>query len=108
MRSKLAATALSFVVALAALAPIRFAQADDAFDVSVAGGKVTITTKGAWHINKDYPWKITVGDQKLDKSKFSIDEHSASVAAPKGAAKLKGAVCSGPTCLPFEKDITVQ
>ena len=104
----LASYALTFLVGLAALAPARFAMAEEEFDVSVAGGKVTVTTKGPWHINKEYPWKIAVGDQKLDKSKFALDEKSASVTAPKGTAKLKGAVCSGATCKPFEKDITVQ
>jgi len=99
---------LSSLVALAAFAPTRVAQAEEEFDVSVAGGKITVTTKGAWHINKEYPWKVTVGDQKLDKAKFAIEEKTASVAAPKGAAKLKGAVCSGATCKPFEKDVTVQ
>ena len=104
----LAAYALTFMVGLATLTPSRPALADEEFDVTVVGGKVTVVTKGPWHINKEYPWKITVGDQKLDKSKFALDEKSASVTAPKGTAKLKGAVCSGPTCKPFEKDVTVQ
>ena len=105
----LAGLALSFMVAIATLAPARTAHAEEEFDVSVAGGKVTVTTKGPWHINKEYPWKLVAGDAKLDKSKFTLDEKSASVVgAPKGQAKLKGAVCSGPTCKPFEKDVTVQ
>jgi hypothetical protein len=105
----LAGLAFSVMVAIATLAPVRTAHAEEQFDVSVAGGKVVVTTKGAWHINKEYPWKLVAGDAKLDKSKFTLDEKSASVSgAPKGAAHLKGAVCSGPTCLPFEKDVTVQ
>jgi hypothetical protein len=91
------------------LSSTRAAHAEEEFDVSVAGGKVTVTTKGPWHINKEYPWKVVAGDAKLDKSKFALDEKSASVAGvPKGTAKLKGAVCSGATCKPFEKDVTVQ
>jgi hypothetical protein len=105
----LAGLALSFMVALATLAPTRTAHAEEEFDVSVAGGKVTVVTKGPWHINKDYPWKIVAGDAKLDKSKFALEEKSASVGSvPKGTVKLKGAVCSGATCKPFEKDLTVQ
>jgi len=105
----LAGLALSFMVALATLAPTSAARAEEEFDLSVAGGKVTITTKGPWHINKEYPWKVTAGDAKLDKSKFALEEKSASIAGvPKGQVKLKGAVCSGATCKPFEKDFTVQ
>jgi hypothetical protein len=105
----LAGFALSFMVAIATLAPTRPAHAEEQFDVSIAGGKVTVTTKGPWHINKEYPWKLVAGDAKMDKSKFALEEKSASVTGvPKGQAKLKGAVCSGPTCLPFEKDVTVQ
>lgn len=98
----------SLLVATAALLPASLAHADEEFDVAVAGGKVTVTAKGSWHINKDYPWKLTVGDAKLDKGKFTLDEKSASVSgAPKGTAKLKGAVCSGNTCKPFEKDLSI-
>jgi hypothetical protein len=108
-QTTVASLALSFMVALATLAPTRSARAEEQFDVSVAGGKVSIVTKGNWHINKDYPWKITAGDAKLDKSKFALDEHSASVGGvPKGKATLKGAVCSGATCMPFTKEVSVQ
>jgi hypothetical protein len=81
----LAGLALSLMVGLATLAPTRTAQAEEEFDVSVVAGKVTVVTKGPWHINKEYPWKLTAGDAKLDKSKFALEEKSASVAgAPKG------------------------
>ena len=84
------------------------ALADDTFDVNVSPGKVVLTTHGGWHINKDYPWKLVAGDTKLDKSKFALTETSATLAgAPKGQAKLKGAVCSGDQCKPFEKDVTI-
>jgi hypothetical protein len=107
--SSIAGIALSFMVAMATLAPARTARAEEEFDVNVVAGKVTVVTKGPWHINKEYPWKVVAGDAKLDKSKFALDEKSASVAGvPKGQVKLKGAVCSGATCKPFEKDLTVQ
>jgi hypothetical protein len=104
-----ASTALAALVALAAFATPGAARADQEFDVNVTGGgKVTVLAKGNWHINKDYPWKLIVGDTKLDKSKFQLNEKEASVSgAPKGAGKLKGAICSGDTCKPFEKDVTV-
>ena len=108
MRPTAAAIALSFLCAVAAVSSTRDARAEEQFDVSVAGGKVTVTAKGAWHINKDFPWKLTQGDTKLDKTKFTLAEKSASVAGAKGAAHLKGAVCQAENCMPFEKDIVIQ
>ncbi|HZU85019.1 MAG TPA: hypothetical protein VE987_18940, partial [Polyangiaceae bacterium] len=70
------------------------AMADAEFDVNVGKGQVTVTTHSGWHINKDYPWKLVVGDAKLDKSKFNLAETTATLSgAPKGTGKLKGAVC---------------
>jgi len=84
------------------------AQADNEFDVSVSSGKVVVTAKGQWHINKDYPWKLVSGDTKIDKSKFAMTDTQATLnGAPKGAAHLKGAVCSGDQCKPFDKEIAV-
>ncbi len=101
----------SFVAAAAALVALTAAgdaRADDEFDVSVAGGKVVVTSKGGWHVNKEYPWKLTVGDAKLDKSKFTFSETTATLAgAPKGTAKLKGGVCSGDKCKNFEKEVAI-
>jgi len=84
------------------------ARADNEFDVSVASGIVTVTTHPGWHINKEYPWRLTIGDAKLDKSKFRLEETSAKVDAPKGAGKLKGAVCSKEQCYTFEKEVSIQ
>jgi hypothetical protein len=85
------------------------ARADQEFDVTVSKGQVTVTAKGDWHINKDFPWKLVIGDTKLDKSKFSLSEKTATVAdAPKGSGKLKGAVCSKDACHTLEKDVTIQ
>ena len=107
MRSKFAQIALTAFVAFATLAPSA-ARAEEQFDVSTLGGKVVVKTKGDWHINKEYPWKLVLkGDKKVEG--FSLAEKEASLAnAPKGEATLKGAVCSGATCLPFKKDITIQ
>jgi hypothetical protein len=84
------------------------ALADEEFDVSVHAGSVNVKAKGKWHINQDYPWKLVMGEQKLDRSHFALSETTASVSAPKGAAKLRGGVCKGDQCLMFEKDIVVQ
>jgi hypothetical protein len=85
------------------------ALADNEFDVSVSKSKVTVTAHTGWHINKDYPWKLVVGDTKLDKTKFSLAETTAVVTdAPKGSGTLKGAVCSADQCHTFQKDVTIQ
>lgn len=85
------------------------AYADDEFDVSVSTGQVMVTAKSGWHINKDYSWKILSGSTKIDKSHFKLTEGLATASdLPKGAAKLKGAVCSGDKCKTFEKDIVIQ
>jgi len=100
---------LLMVPALGALAATASpAFADDEFDVNVAGGQVTVTAHGGWHINKDYPWKLVVGDTKLEKAKFTLAETTASVGgAPRGAGTLKGAVCSADQCHPFKKEVTI-
>jgi hypothetical protein len=84
------------------------AHADDEFDVAIGNGQVTVTTRSGWHINKDYPWKLVVGETKLEKAKFALAETTASVDAPKGAAVLKGAVCSADQCHPFKKELTIR
>jgi hypothetical protein len=85
------------------------ASAENEFDVSVASDRITVTAHSGWHINKEYPWKLVVGDTKLDKSKFNFAETTATLSgAPKGSGKLKGAVCSADQCHTFEKDVTVR
>jgi len=83
------------------------AVADEDFDVAVAPGKVTVTTKGHWHINKAYPWKLTVGEKKLTQADFVLSESSAIVNAPKGTGKLKGGVCNGDQCRMIQVDVNV-
>ncbi|HVY46645.1 MAG TPA: hypothetical protein VHB21_12240 [Minicystis sp.] len=102
--------AFGFLFAATTLTASRTVQAEDEYDVAAHGGTITVTTKGPWHINKDYPWKVVQqGDTKLDKSKFSLDEKSAKVTgAPKGKVTVKGAVCSGDSCKTFAKDVTVD
>ncbi len=100
--------ALSSLVALGATLGSP-AFADDEFDVNVSKGEVTVTAHSGWHINKEYPWKLVVGDTKLDKAKFSLAETKATVAgAPRGSGTLKGAVCSADQCHTFQKEVTIQ
>jgi hypothetical protein len=104
-----AGLAIALSLAAASVTLTRAASAEDEFDVSVSGNAITVTTKGSWHINKDYPWKVIQGDSKLDKSKFDLGEKSAKVSgAPKGKNTVKGAVCSGDSCKTFEKEVNVN
>jgi hypothetical protein len=99
-----------FVAAVAAgIAVASGAGAEEHFDVSTPPGQVVLTVKGDFHINKDFPWKLVVGDVKLDKTKFTLEEKTATVSgAPKGTGVLKGAVCSKDTCLKVEKEVTIK
>lgn len=100
--------ALAFALtALLTLAASRDSRADDAFDVKVAGGKVVVTTKGPWHINKKYPWKLTVGDQKISVKEFALDDKSASVKAPKGKGQLRGGICNKDQCRVIKHSIEI-
>ena len=105
MRNPRAAIAL--MLALAGLAASGAARAEEEFDVSVAGNKVVVKTKGKWHINKEYPWRLVVGEEKLDKTKFVFSEGTATIEAPKGEGKLKGGVCNGDQCMRLEKVVKI-
>lgn len=83
------------------------AYAAEEVDIAVKDSKVTVTAKGSWHINKSYPWKLEVGETKLDVSKFTLSEKSASVAAPKGSGKLRGGVCNGDQCRMITEPVTI-
>jgi hypothetical protein len=82
---------------------------DEHFDLALTPGAVKLTAKGEFHVNQDYPWKLIVGDVKLDKTKFVFDEKTASVSgAPKGKGLLRGAVCSKDSCHKVETEVTIQ
>jgi hypothetical protein len=100
---------ISAVVAFAASSISAPAFADNEVDVSVVKGQVTVTAHSGWHINKEYPWKLVVGDTKLDKSKFTLAETTATISdAPKGSGTLKGAVCSADQCHTFQKEVAIR
>ena len=96
--STLLRPALLSLLGLATLVASSTARADEDFDVKVTPGKVTIVAKGKWHINKDYPWSLSVGDKKIDSKSFHLEEKSAFVDAPKGAGNVKGGICNGDQC----------
>lgn len=99
---------IALAVSAAALSA-QLAAAEEEFDLTAANGEIALVTKGHWHVNKDYPWKVDAGGTIFDKSKFLFTETSAKLSGvPHGTAKLKGAVCNGPQCMPFSKEITVQ
>lgn len=99
---------LASLIGAAVVAGAELARAGEGFDLKIAPGQIVVTPKDGWHINLKYPWKLTMGDTKIDKTKFALSEQSASVAAPKGSGKLRGAVCQGESqCRMFEQDVTV-
>lgn len=103
MRKK---TLIGSIAAVLMLSTVAFAAGE--FDVTGAKGEVAVVTKGEWHVNKDYPWKATMGDKSFDKSKFTFTEKTAKVSGvPAGVVHVKGAVCAKDTCMPFTKDVTV-
>lgn len=83
------------------------ARADEEFDVHVSAGKVVVKAKGKWHINKQYPWKLVMGETKIDQAKFTLTDTEAMVDAPKGEGKLKGGVCNGDQCKMFQAPVTI-
>ena len=100
---------VSVLAAFGLLLTVGSADAQEEFDVTVKGTEVTIVMKGAWHVNKEYPWKLKAGDKVVaDKAKFALDDKKAVVSAPKGKTTLKGAVCNGPQCKNFEVDVNVN
>jgi hypothetical protein len=99
---------LSFLAVGSSISMSTPAQAEDEFDVTVSKGQVVVVAKGDWHINQEFPWKVVVGDTKLDKTKFTLTEKNATVTnVPSGQGKVKGAVCSHDSCHTLEKNIVV-
>jgi len=98
----------AILLAAAVVTPAR-AEGEEGYDLTVDKGQVTVTARENWHINQEYPWKLVIGDVKVDKSKFSLTEKTATVSdAPKGTGKLRGAVCSKDVCKMVEKEVTVR
>jgi len=85
------------------------AEDEEGFVLTIDKGQVTVTAREHWHINQEFPWKLVIGDVKVDRSKFSLTEKTASLSdAPKGTGKLRGAVCSKDACKMLEKEVTIR
>jgi hypothetical protein len=64
--------------------------------------------KGDWHINPDYPWKLSIGDAKLDRTVFRFDQTTARVdGAPSGKGAVRGGICAGTRCKSFTEEVTI-
>ena len=102
----------SFVAAAAALIALTAAtdaRADAEFTAAGGAGSVSVAPSGHWHINKDAPWKVTVGGTTINKDKWSLADGKATVSGvPKGEAKVKVYVCSGDQCVNREVTVTVN
>lgn len=103
----------AIVVGVSASSDANADVSGDEFNIATAGGKVTVTGKGAWHVNKDYPWAI--GSAKGDAITFT-DCHkadsatscaSAAASGQSGTIKVKMGMCNGATCKSFSKDVSL-
>ena len=108
---RLSGIALATVVALASFGFERSAAAEEEYEVTSAGDEVHVAAKGNWHINLDYPWKVTFGTSKLTKERFRFEaQHARLNGLPKGDVKVSGCVCTSGdhgSCLPFSKVVTL-
>jgi hypothetical protein len=101
----------TLAVALLALTGLSIAGEEPQYEVKGGKGTIEVSTKGKWHVNKEFPWNVkSDGKVVADKSKVSFAEQSAKISGlPAGTLHLKGAVCLGTEqCVPFEKDVKVD
>jgi len=101
----------TLAVAVLALTGLSFAGEEPQFEVKGSKGTIEVTTKGKWHVNKEFPWNVkNNGAVVADKSKVVFVETSAKISGlPAGTLQLKGAVCLGAEqCVPFSKDVKVD
>ncbi len=101
----------SFVAAAAACVAFSTAGnalADTEFTATAGKGSIEVKGNGGWHINKEAPWKATVGTTVLGKDKWTLTEASAKVSGvPAGDAKIKVYVCNGDQCKNAEVTVKV-
>lgn len=85
------------------------AHAADPWAVSSDKGSVTVTASAPWHVNKAYPWKLTINGTKLDKAQFTLTDDAATITgAPAGEGVLRGGVCSANQCMSIEAKVTIK
>jgi hypothetical protein len=107
--SKALSSLVAMAAAVVALSAATDARAEEEFSASGGKGSITVSGKGHWHINKEAPWKATVGGTVLTKDKWALTDASATVSGvPAGDAKVKVYVCNGDQCKNAEVTVTVQ
>lgn len=107
--SKTLGTLVAMAAALVALSSATDARADGEFTATGGKGSIEVKGNGHWHINKEAPWKATVGGTTLGKDKWALSEGSAKVSGvPAGEAKVKVYVCNGDQCKNAEVTVKVE
>lgn len=107
--SKTLGSLVAMAAALVALSTATDARADAEFTATAGKGTIEVKGNGHWHINKEAPWKATVGTTTLAKDKWALSDGSAKVTGvPAGDAKVKVYVCNGDQCKNAEVTVKVQ
>lgn len=107
--SKTLGSLVAMAAALVALSTATDARADAEFTATGGKGSVEVKGNGHWHINKDAPWKVTVGSTSLAKDKWTLSDGSAKVSGvPAGDATVKVYVCNGDQCKNAVVKVKVQ
>lgn len=107
--SKALGSMVAMAAALVALSTATDARADAEFTATGGKGSIEVKGNGHWHINKEAPWKATVGSTTLAKDKWSLSDAAATVSGvPAGEAKVKVYVCNGDQCKNAEVTVTVK
>ena len=107
--SKTLGSLVAMAAALVALSTATEARADAEFTATGGKGSIEVKGNGHWHINKEAPWKATVGGTTLAKDKWALSEGSAKVpGVPAGDAKVKVYVCNGDQCKNAEVTVKVE
>jgi len=107
--SKTLGSLVATAAALVALSTATDARADAEFTASGGKGAIEVKGNGSWHINKDAPWKATVGGTEFKKDKWTLSDGSAKVSGvPAGEATVKVYVCNGDQCKNAEVKVKVQ
>ena len=79
----------------------------------ISNGTVTVAGNGAWHLNKNYPWKFgALGKDKISFDGCKADGDNISCTSAKatglsGNVTVKIGVCNGSNCKSFTKDVTL-
>lgn len=107
--SKVLGSLVATAAALVALSAATDARAEEEFVATGGKGSVEVKGKGHWHINKDAPWKVTVGGTSLAKDKWTLSDASAKISGvPAGDATVKVYVCDGDKCKNAEVKVKVD